>query len=92
MKVVLNVRGDSTAGLDVLVEQLLRDGVVYVGVVGVDCARIEDIIDELVVGDGSQDRFLLTASHPGASVAEAIEFARSLSDGFAGDDVQVVEI
>ena len=38
--------------LDGLVEDFIRDGVIFVGVVGEDCARVEDIIDELVVGDG----------------------------------------
>jgi len=36
-----------------------------VAVVGPDCARVENIIDEIVVGDGNDEtRFLCTSSHP----------------------------
>jgi hypothetical protein len=60
--------------------------------VGEDCARIEDIIDELVVGDGSDEsRFILTSSHPDESLSEAVEFALSLRSEYAGE-VQVVQL
>lgn len=78
--------------LDALVEQLLAGGVKLVAVVGQDCERIESIIDEIVVGDGSNpERFLLTSSHPGEGVSEAVAFANSLSDEYSGE-VQIVEI
>jgi hypothetical protein len=78
--------------LDALVEQFLASGVKFVAVVGPDCERVEDIIDELVVGDGSSsDRFLLTSSHPGEGVAEALAFANSLSGEYSGD-VQLVTL
>ena len=76
--------------MDALIEHFIRDGVKFVGVVGGDCEKIEDIIDEMVVGDGSKENFILTSSHPGESLEEAIEFARSLSAEYAGK-VQVVE-
>jgi len=76
---------------DALVEQFLASGVKLVAIVGQDCERIESIIDELVVGDGSNaERFLLTSSHPGEGVAEVVAFASSLSGEYAGE-VQVVE-
>jgi hypothetical protein len=79
--------------LDALVERFLSDRVAFVAVVGDDCSRVEDIIDELLVGDGSdQSRFILTSSHPGAAIAEAVEFARSLYGEYAGEEVQVVEL
>lgn len=78
--------------LDGLVADLIRDGVIFVGVVGEDCARVEDIIDELVVGDGSRDYELLTSSHPGESVADAIEFARGLTLELEGKEIQVIEL
>jgi len=64
----------------------------FIAVVGEDCGWIEDLVDSYVVGDGTKDRFILTSSHPGQSVADAIEFARSLSLEYAGDDVQVIEL
>ena len=75
-----------------MVEQFLADGVVFVGVVGEDCSRVEDIIDECVVGDGTDEgRYILTSSHPGETIDDALEFARSLSGEYAGE-VQLVEL
>jgi hypothetical protein len=90
-KVVLHLRSFTRPNLDDLIEAFIRDGVKYIGVVGVDAAVVEDVIDEIVVGDGSSpSRFILTASHPDESVEEAVTFARSLSEEYAGD-VQVIE-
>lgn len=91
-KVVLHCPKGYRMELDALVEQFIADGVAYVGVVGEDCSRVEDIIDELVVGDGSdQSRFILTSAHPGESVEEALEYARSLYAEYSGE-VQLVEL
>ena len=91
-KIVLHCPTGYKLELDAMVEQFINDGVAFVGVVGNDCSRIEDIVDELVVGDGSdQNRFILTSSHEGASLAEAIEFAESLTGEYAGK-VQVVRL
>lgn len=89
-KVVLHSKSGYWPEMDALIESLIRDGVKFVGVVGDDCEKIEDIIDEMVVGEGNNDNFILTSSHPGESLEEAIEFARSLSLEYAGE-VQVVE-
>ena len=91
-KIVLHCPTGYKLRLDALVEDFIRDGVRFVGVVGKDCAKVEDIIDELVVGEGDRDYHLLTSSHPGESVAEVIEFARSLTLECEGQDVQVVEL
>ena len=70
----------------------MRDGVAFVGVVGRDCARIEDIIDELVVGDGTCEPYwLLTSSHPDETVADAVEFAESLTGEYAGE-IHIIEV
>ena len=91
-KIVLHCPKGYEKRLDGLVEEFIRDGVIFVGVVGRDCARVEDIIDELVVGDGSRDYDLLTSTHANASVEEAVEFAKSLTLEFEGSEVQVVEL
>ncbi len=78
-------------GLEPLVEEFIKAGVIFVAVVGKDCTKVEEIIDELVVGDGSRAYDLLTSSHPNESVDEALEFARSLSLNFAGP-VQLVTL
>ena len=91
-KVVLHCGSSKRSGLDELVERFLLDGVKYVGVVGEECALVEDLIDEIVVGDGADEsRFILTASHPNQSIEEAVAFAESLSDDYRGE-VQVVEL
>jgi hypothetical protein len=90
-KIVLNCPRGYEPRLDALVEDFIRDGVLFFGVVGTDCERVEDIIDELVVGDGSRDYDLLTSSHPGVSLDDAIGFARALTGEFGGE-VQVLEL
>jgi len=85
----------STAGyrpeLDTLVQQFIADGVKFVAILGVDASRVEDIIDEICVGDGSQpDYDLLTSSHPSESLAEVVAFSDSLTGDFAGE-AQIVE-
>ena len=83
-KIVLHCREGYTPQLNGLVEEFIRDGVIYVGVVGKDCGDVEDIIDEIVVGDGTRDYHLLTSSHPDESVEEALRFADSLTGEFEG--------
>ena len=91
-KVVLHCRSRARPHLDELVAAFLRDGVKFVGVVGVNASYVEDLVDELVVGDGfDPNRFILTSSHEGESLEEALEFARNLSDDYEGE-VQLVEV
>jgi hypothetical protein len=52
-KIVLHTPKGYSAALDALVAQFIKDGVTFVGIVGKDCSKIEDIVDELCVGDGS---------------------------------------
>ena len=67
--IVLHCPTSYNAQLDDLVERLITDGVKFIGVVGEDCARVEDIIDELAVGDGADPTpLILTSAHPGKSV------------------------
>jgi len=92
-KVVRSCPHVSTPGLDRLVEDFIRDGVIFVAVVGPGCSNIEDLIDWAVIGpNGTRDYHLLTSNHPGESIDEAVAFARSLTGEYAGDEVQVVEL
>jgi hypothetical protein len=91
-KIVLHCPNGYRIELDAMVDDFVRDGVAYVGVVGQDCSKVEDIIDELLVGDGLvKGRFILTASHPGESIDDAVYFAKSLTGEFNGKEVQLVE-
>jgi len=89
-KIVLHCRNGLHGGLEPLVQEFMRDGVTLVAVAGNDASLIEDIIDEVCVGDGTRPYDMLTSSHPGESLAAVVEFANSLSLEFAGP-VQVVE-
>src|SRR5689334_11440550 len=51
--------------LDTFVERCLSNWVAWIAVVGDGASDIEEIIDEIVVGQGSDaNRFILTSSHP----------------------------
>lgn len=89
-KIVLHCPNGCPSTLEQMVADFRAAGVVYVGVVGKDCSRIEDIIDEICVGFGDDIYSLLTASHPNQTLGEAVEFAESLGLGFEGP-AQVVE-
>jgi hypothetical protein len=90
-KIILQCPSGYKPELDGMVEDFIRDGVAFVGVVGEDCAKIEEIIDELVVGDGSDEsRSILTSSHPGATTDDALDFAQSLSLEYEGEAQVVV--
>ena len=76
-RIVLHVPVQDEAALEPFVEKCIADKVELIAVVGEGCQRVEDIIDELVVGDGSDtSRFVVTTSHPDESVQDVLEFAR----------------
>ena len=91
-KIVLRSRWGYRPGLDSLVADFKRDGVLFVGVVGKDCDIIEDIIDELCIDDdsGEEGYALLTSSHVDGTIEEAVSFAQALGGKYSGT-VEVVE-
>ncbi|MFI4980025.1 MAG: hypothetical protein ACHQIO_06720 [Nevskiales bacterium] len=91
-KIVLRSRWGYRPGLENLVADFKRDGVLFVGVVGKDCEIIEDIIDELCIdGDSDEESYaMLTSSHVDGTIEEAVSFAQALSGKYAGT-VEVVE-
>jgi hypothetical protein len=91
-RIVLHCPRGYQPALEALVESFILDGVSFVAVVGEDCGRIEDLIDELVVGDGADaSRYILTSSHPKQTLEQAVAFAQSQTDEYA-EDVLVVEL
>ena len=79
--VVLHSTRGYHESLDALVEQFLADGVQLVAVWGIDCERVEDIIDEQVVGEATDpDRGLMTSSHADTPLDEVMTFARMWLD------------
>ena len=91
LKIVLNCTTGYESKIDSIVERLIAGGLTYIGVAGQDCSKIENIIDEIAVGDGSSPRFVLTTSHPDESLEDVIEFALSLTGEHAGE-VQVITL
>jgi hypothetical protein len=89
-KIVLHCPQGLHRSIDSLVDAFIKSGVVFVGVVGKDASRIEDVIDEICVGDGSNVYEMLTASHEGETIQDAINMAEQLTGEYAGP-IQVVE-
>ncbi|MFD2264196.1 hypothetical protein ACFSM5_14940 [Lacibacterium aquatile] len=76
-KIVLQVPVSDDSRLRVFIEECLKDKVALIAVVGDGCEEIEDLIDDILVGDGSDaTRFIVTTSYPDRSVDEAVEFVR----------------
>jgi hypothetical protein len=91
-KLILHVPVSNEALLEGFVEQCLKDGVSLLAVFGLGCARIEDIIDEIVVGDGSdEDRFLCTTSHPDESFTDVLNLV-STWEFERGDPVEEIRL
>ncbi|BAB52311.1 hypothetical protein [Mesorhizobium japonicum] len=91
-KLILHVPVSDETLLDGFVEQCLNDGVSLVAVVGPGCARVEDIIDEIVVGDGSDEtRFISTTSHPDEPFEDVLNMARAW-EFERGDPVEEVRL
>ena len=77
-KVVLRSEVSDQAALAPFVEQCIQDGVSLLAIVGPGAAELENTIDGLIVGDGSDpNRFICTTSHP---------------DDVFGDVVNMVEL
>lgn len=77
-KIILHSPVSDETLLDDFVEQCLRDQVSLIAVVGSDCARLEEVIDWIVVGDGSDpDRFVCTTSHPDESFDDVVNMVES---------------
>jgi hypothetical protein len=91
-KIVLQLPLSNPNLLEPFVEACLRDGVTLIAIVGEGAGKIESLIDELVVGDGSdRSRFIVTTFHPDETVEEVIEYARSW-DEERGQPVELVKL
>jgi hypothetical protein len=91
-KIVLQLPVSNPDLLPAFVEACLRDGVVVIAIVDEGASKMDDEIDELVVGDGSdRSRFIVTTFHPNETVEEVIEFAREWL-GERGQPVELVKL
>lgn len=84
-KIILHSPVSDEALLDEFVEECLKSKVSLVAVFGPDSRCIEDVIDEIVVGDGSDaNRFLCTSSHPDEPLEEVINMAETWESELGG--------
>lgn len=77
------------------VERCIRDRVALICVVGDDCERVHDIIDELIVGDGSVGRndSPVTTWHDNETLADVRDFAHAWSiEGAASATAEEVRL
>jgi hypothetical protein len=91
-KIILHLTSGNLSRLDSTVAEFMAGGVAFVAVVGPRASYVEDLIDEICVGDGTAEPYeLLTSSHEGATLQDAIEFSNLLTGEFSGP-CRVVEI
>jgi hypothetical protein len=91
-KIILHTPLANPAQLASFVETCLTDGVVLIAIIGIDACRVEDVIDELVVRDGSNStRFIATTSHPKDTIEDVLNFV-SLYDAGSGAQIERVRL
>jgi hypothetical protein len=89
-KLILHSPVSNQALLKGFVERCLDDGVSLLAIFGPGADALEETIDWLVIGDGSQpDRFLCTSSHPNESFDEVLNMAEAWEGGKDGGVQQV---
>lgn len=80
------------AALEPFVESCIQDEVLLIAVVGDGCELVEDLIDDIIVGDGHDEgRFICTTSHPEEPVEDVIEFASRFGE-LTAQEVKVVRL
>ena len=91
-KIILHSPVSDEDLLDDFVEQCLRDEVSIIAVFGPGSRRVEDIIDEIVVGDGSApERFVCTTSHPDEPLEDVLNMLKHW-EMERGDPIQEVRL
>lgn len=91
-KIVLKLPMAAPQALPSFVEACLRDGVELIAVVGPDCENVHDLIDDLIIVDGSDNsRHIATSWHTDEPFDEVLEFAHHWT-AKTEDQVQVVTL
>ena len=93
-KVVLQLPLSAPGVLATFVERCVVDGVELICVFGPAADEIEDQIDWLIVGDGSdRDSFIVTTAHPNESLEQVIQFATAWTgDGAPAEAPEIVRL
>ena len=94
-KVVLNSKSGYSAEHDQLLNDMIDARVLLFCSVGKDCERWHDVMDEIIVGDGTTelDFDMMTTWHTNETLDEVIEFAKIFYIDYPDNEtVQVVEV
>jgi hypothetical protein len=93
-KVVLQLPLSTPEVLAPFVERCIAEDVELICVVGLAADAIEDEIDWLVVGDGSNaDRFIVTTAHPNEALDQVVQFATAWTgDGAPAEAPEIVRL
>ena len=90
-KIILHCPLGHPALLNDFVETWLTDGVELIAVFGAGSEDVHDLIDDIIVGDGSVDcRFITTTWHDNETLSEVIDFASTF--GKAEDAIKQVRL
>jgi hypothetical protein len=90
-KIVLQLPVTNPDLLEPFGETCLRDGDDLIAIVGDGARKMDDLIDEIVVGDGSdRSRFVLTSFHENETVEEVLRFALNWKKDQFGQTVELV--
>jgi hypothetical protein len=91
-KIILHSPVKDESRLAAFVEQCLVDGVSLLAIFGPGCEELAEIIDWLVVGDGSNPgRFLCTTSHPREPFDDVLNMVQTW-ESERGDPVEQVQL
>jgi len=78
--------------LEQFVERCLEEQASLLAIVGPGCSELEDIIDGIIVRDGSNDdRFLCTTSHPDERFEDVLVLVQAW-DGDAAGEIHEVHL
>jgi len=80
---------------DFFLKRLIDEKILLFCTVGKDCELFHDIMDELIVGDGTTelDFDMITTWHPNETIEEVIEFAKNFDiEGINNEEIQVIEV
>ena len=80
-KIILLCPVENPASLSAFVETCLLEGVELIAVFGDGCEAVHDLIDDIIVGDGSKDgRFIATTWHEDEALSDVIEFVQTFGE------------
>ncbi len=93
-KIVLQLPLSAPEVLALFVERCIAEEVELICVVGPEADEIEDEIDWLIVGDGSNaNRFIVTTAHSNEPVDQVVQFAAAWTgDGGPAEAPEIVHL